>query len=36
MDITDYKQIAFKLQSDIEHLKWEQAQKDIPFIKEIQ
>lgn len=35
MDTTDYKQIAFKLQSDIEHLKWEQAQKDIPFLKEI-
>lgn len=35
MDTTDYKQIAFKLQSDIEQLKWEQAQKDIPFLKEI-
>ncbi|MFW5848013.1 MAG: hypothetical protein ACOCVF_03775 [bacterium] len=36
MDTTDYKQIAFKLQSDIEQLKWEQAQKDIFFLREIQ
>jgi predicted DNA-binding protein len=35
MDTTDYKQIAFKLQSDIEQLKWEQAQKDITFLKEM-
>jgi hypothetical protein len=32
---TDYKQIAFKLQSDIEHLRWESAQRDIPFLEEM-
>ena len=32
---TDYKQIAFKLQDDIEQLKWGMANKDIPFLKEI-
>lgn len=35
MDTTDYKQIAFKLQSDIEQLRREQSQKDMPFLIEI-
>lgn len=34
-DTTDYKQIAFKLQGDIEMLRWENAQKDIAFLKEM-
>lgn len=34
-DTTDYKQIAFKLQSDIEMIRWENAQKDIAFLKEM-
>jgi hypothetical protein len=34
-DYNDYKQIAFKLQDDIEMLKWEQAQKDLPFLREM-
>jgi hypothetical protein len=34
-DTTDYKQIAFKLQSDIEHLRWENSQRDISFLKEM-
>jgi hypothetical protein len=32
---TDYKQIAFKLQSDIEHLRWENSQRDIYFLEEM-
>lgn len=35
MDTTDYKQVAFKLKTDIEEMKWEQAEKDIPFLKEM-
>jgi hypothetical protein len=34
-DTTDYKQIAFKLQSDIDMLKWEYAQRDLRFLKEM-
>jgi hypothetical protein len=34
-DMNDYKQIAFKLQSDIDTLKWEEANKNCPFLKEI-
>jgi hypothetical protein len=34
-DTTDYKQIAFKLQSDIEHLRWENSQRDISFLEEM-
>ena len=35
MDTTENKKIAFKLQSDIEQLKREQSQKDMPFLIEI-
>ncbi len=35
MDTTDYKQLAFKLQAEIEMLKWENAQKNINFLKEM-
>lgn len=35
MSTTDYKQIAFKLQDDINSLKWDQANRDLPFLKEI-
>ena len=31
----DYKQIAYKLQTDIEMKVWENAQKNIPFLKEM-
>jgi hypothetical protein len=31
----DYKQIAFKLQGDIEHLRWENAQRDLAFLSEM-
>lgn len=31
----DYKQIAFKLQTDIEMKVWENAQRNIPFLKEM-
>ncbi len=31
----DYKQIAFKLQGDIEMLRWDLAQKDLIFLKEM-
>ncbi len=31
----DYRQIAFKLQDDIKQMKWEQAQRDIPFLREM-
>ena len=34
-DGTDYRQIALKLQSDIEQLKQEQANTDSSFLKEI-
>jgi hypothetical protein len=34
-DTTDYKQIAFKLQLDIQHLRWENSQRDISFLEEM-
>lgn len=34
-DTTDYKQIAFSLQEDIKFLRWENAQKDLSFLKEM-
>ncbi|MDP3561743.1 MAG: hypothetical protein Q8R83_06170 [Legionellaceae bacterium] len=34
-DTTDYKQLAYKLQGDIEMRAWEDAQKNIPFLKEM-
>lgn len=34
-DTTDYKQIAYKLQSDIEDMKWFKADEDLKFLKEI-
>jgi len=34
-DTTDYKQLAYKLQGDIEMRSWEDAQKNIPFLKEM-
>jgi len=33
---TDYKQLAYKLQSDIDTLKWEAANINLPFYKEMQ
>ena len=33
---TDYKQIAYKLQCDIDTLKWESANINLPFYKEMQ
>jgi hypothetical protein len=34
-DTTDYKQLAFKLQSDIEYEVWEKATNDKSFLTEI-
>lgn len=34
-DHNDYKQIAFKLQTDIEMKVWENADKNLPFLNEM-
>lgn len=34
-DEPNYKQIAFKLQSDIDFLRWQEHDKDLAFLKEI-
>ena len=34
-DTNDYRQIAFKLQGDIEFIRWENAQRDLAFLIEM-